>query len=42
MDESNWGLQKEDLALDDVFKLDGANHSHEFGEHEAIIMGEII
>ena len=24
MDESNWGLQKEDLALDDVFKLDGA------------------
>lgn len=40
MDESNWGLQKEDLALDDVFKLDGANHGHEFGEHEAIIMGE--
>ena len=40
MEESNWGLQKEDLALDDVFKLEGAVHSHEYGEHEAIIMGE--
>jgi len=39
MEESNWGLQKEDLALDDVFKLDGAVHEHEFSEHEAIIMG---
>jgi hypothetical protein len=40
MEESNWGLQKEDLALDDVFKLEGAVHRHEFGENEAIIMGE--
>jgi len=39
MDESNWGLQKEDLALDDVFKLDGAVHEHEYNENEAIIMG---
>ena len=40
MDESNWGLQKEDLALDDVFKLDGAVHEHEYNENEAIIMGD--
>ncbi len=40
MDNQSWGLQKEDLALDDVFKLDGANHLHGFQENEAIIIGQ--
>lgn len=40
MENKSWGLQKEDLALDDVFKLDGANHQHEFQENEAIIIGQ--
>lgn len=40
MENKSWGVQKEDLALDDVFKLDGANHQHQYQENEAVIIGK--
>lgn len=39
MVNQDWGLQKENLALDDVFKLDGAVLEHKMKETNGIILG---
>ncbi len=39
MASNEWGVQQHDLALDDVFKVDGRNHANELSEYEAVIIG---
>lgn len=39
MASDGWGVQQHDLALDDVFKVDGRNHTNELSEYEAVILG---
>ena len=39
MASDGWGVQQHDLALDDVFKVDGRNHTNELSEYEAVIIG---
>jgi hypothetical protein len=40
MVNQDWGLQKENLALDDVFRLDGAVLGHKMNETNGIIIGK--
>ena len=39
MEESTWGLQKGELAIDDSFQMKQSSTSHKMAEHEAIILG---
>ena len=40
MGSLDWGLQNENLALDDVFKMDGSILAHRMTEESGVILGK--